>query len=997
MQWLEPQFWLAAEQPAYLILLAVLPLLIAFSYRSLAGLGPVRRGFALGLRCVVVVLLVFALAGFNTVHQIDDQTAVFVLDTSASVSHDLQRRGFDFARRATQAMRRGKDRAALVSFSGAAIVQQLAGDGLHIDRFGPAPRPYETNIAAGIRFATAILPPDSARRLVVLSDGNSNAGDAMVEADQLRAAGIPVDVVPLTFTHEHEVVFERLAAPVTARLEETINLSAILRSTRPVRGLIRVYHNDALLDLGPGESTFAFPAELDAGPNRLTIPIPLRESGMHRFRAVFEPTATSDDTITQNNEAQAFTIVGGRPRVLIIGDITDERRPEERDSARMLADALRREGIESQVRSLGEISIDGPTLTTYPCVILNNISAFTLSSEGQAALASYVRDLGGGLIVLGGDQAFSMGGYVRTPLEGVLPVETARDKLNILSLSMVIVLDRSGSMEGEKLDLAKSAAAGAVQLLSRLDRIGVVAFDSRPEWVVPLSACERKAAIQSRIHRIGGGGGTDMYPALEQAVSALQASDTSLRHVILLTDGRSAPGDFDGLAQRMVHAGITLSAIAVGSDADRDLLDRIASTTGGRMYVTDSARPLPQIFARETVLASRSGMFERQFMPVLRPTLDSPIVSGFQASDFPPLEGHVITAGKPLAQVPIVRVTDDGADPILAHWQVGLGRSVAFTSGMWARWGTEWVSWPGFPKLWAQAVRWASRPANSADFDARVAIDGSRATLTLEAAPELSAERVGIRFDGQVVDPAFHVRALRLRQTGPSRYECVFPLGEFGNYVVRVAFSAGQGTASRSGVVQAALSYSYSAEWSDVQSDDVLLTEVARRTEGRVLNLQHADAVYEPWSIRPVQSRRPLWEDFVRLALILFLLDVAVRRLAVTPLEAARRLRGFIAELAGVAAAPSADTLTSLRGARDRARDVHEVASPEAGAGIPPETGGSSEALGGPASPPSDHVAEPAAPTSKRPAKPNVATETPGYAERLRRAKRRARGEQDRS
>lgn len=984
--------FLRFESPHYLALLALIPLFLALSLRSLAGLGRVRGGLAVGLRCAVVALLVLALAGLQAVDQTDDQTVAFVLDASSSVPREAQRRGFEFVRDACQSMRAGKDRVAYIVFAGAPSVEQPSGPALAVDRVGSAPRPDGTDIAAGLRIATAILPPDTARRLVLLSDGNENAGDAVLEAQQLRASATPVDVVPLTYVREHEVVFERLSGPGTARVDETITLNALLRTTQRVRGSVRVYQNDELVQFG---SRAAQPVQLEDGPNRLSIPVPLREPGVHRFRAVFEPDRATDDGIVQNNEAHAFTVVGGRERVLIVADTENAERPDERESALLLAAALEREGIPTVVQPLGATPLDSPLLMAYSCVVLNNVSAIRLGPDEQAALAAYVRDLGGGLVVLGGDQAFSVGGYFGTPLEAVLPVETDRRKLVTLSLAMVIVLDRSGSMAGEKLDLAKGAATGAVRLLSRLDKLGVVVFDSASEWAIPLGPCENRAVVESRLAQVGVGGGTDMYPALEQAAVALQSSNANLRHVILLTDGQSAPGDFEGIAQRFASASITLSAIAVGSDADRNLLHRLADRTGGRMYVTESAKPLPQIFARETMLAGRSGLFEKAFAPVQQTALPSPVVGGFEQADWPRLAGHVITAAKPLAQVPLVRAADGHADPILAHWHVGLGRTVAFTSGMWPRWGADWVAWPGFSKLWSQVIRWASRSANSIAFDARISVDGDRATVTLEAAPEVNTSSGAVRLEGRVLDPSLQSHALTLDQTGPNRFEGSFVLREHGNYIVRVAFASGLGTKAVSGLVQAGISHSYSQEWRDLRSNEARLVEIARCTHGRVLNPQHPAAVFEPWSIRPVQSRRLLWEDLVRTALLLFVADVAVRRLALSPRRAWTGMRGFVADLAGKSAAPSAETFAALQDARARIREQSKskedsaIDGPSASELCRSSDVDVSHGIddGRPfdaASP--GHVPRPTA------APPDDPTD---YLKRLRRAKRRARGEQE--
>lgn len=984
-----PVYWLGWEQPEYLVLLGMLPLLVWLSRRTLAALGPVRGLLALGARSTVIVLLTLALAGMQHVASTDNQAAVFLLDTSASLNAKRQQRGFEFIQSAARGMRADKDRAGLVCFNGVPLIEQVPRPTLAAERFTAGPRNNATNIAAAIRLATAILPPDAARRIVLISDGNENIDDVLLEAERMRAPGVPLDVAPIRYRHTREVVVERVLAPAASPRDETINLSVLLRSTHATNGTLQLFHNDALLpdpwSTGAGGSSLT----LEEGANRFTTPIRLNAPGLHRFRAVFQPAAPEDDGLSKNNTAEAFTIVGGPQRALILRNPARQSEPEDLS---LLVGPLQSAGISCDVREVGDVALDAPTLMPYACVILDNISAITLPAPQQASLSSYVRDLGGGLIALGGDQAFCMGGYAHTPLEEVLPVETDRSKLTILSLGMVIVLDRSGSMAGEKLDLAKAAAIGAIRLMSAHDSIGVVAFDSTPEWVLSLAPALNKNQLISKVFQIGIGGGTDMYPGLQLSFDKLHSCSANLRHVILLTDGQSAPGDFDGLARKMREAGITLSAIAVGDDADQELLGRLATTTDGRLYVTDSAQPLPQIFARETVLASLSGMYERTFTPKANALLSASIMAGLDPSDLPPLHGYVITAAKPLAQVPIVRETPDGTDPILAHWQVGLGRTVAFTSGMWSRWGQDWARWPGFSKLWSQAVRWASRSTRSGDFDVQFGVLDGRAVVALEAGSELYSHCANLRMIVRLVDPALKATTLPLRQCGPGRYEASFPLDEEGDYVVQGAYSAGAGENAVSGVALGGLSHTRSAEWRDLHSNDGLLHELARRTGGRVLNLEHPEAVFEASSVKPVRTRLPLWEALVQLALAMFVVDVAIRRIAISPRLAASALRQQIAELSGRNTPASVAALATLRRARDRVRESH-VLKPEANDRVPIRRIGEPDAPLRDADPPA--AAPPSVRSSDASDSMQSEAESPPFAERLKHVKRRARKEQD--
>ena len=986
------------EQPGYLVVLVVLPLIALLSVRSLAGLGAFRRPLAIALRCAFFGVLVFALAAPEWVRPTDDQTVIFAVDASDSVPAERQLAAHDFLTAASKSMRPGQDRVAVVQFGGRAAVEQLPHESIVAELTGDARDPYQTDISAALRLGLALSPPDSAKRLVLLSDGNENRGVAAHEADALAALGIPIDVVPLRYAHDAEILVEQLIAPARAKLDEAVNLQLIVRSLTATTARLRFYRDGRLVDLDPKSSAASIPIELSEGPNRFAIPVELNKPGVHRFRAEVLPDDPTTDGIAVNNEGQAFTIVGEAERVVIVTGLGDDE--AEADSTEILADAIRAGGIECSIMPLAELSDDPASLTDTAAVILSNVSAFALGDARQAMLASYVRDQGGGLIAVGGDEAFSVGGYAHTPLEEIMPVETARSKLKMLSLAMVVVVDRSGSMCGEKITLACQAAVGAVELLSRADRIGVIAFNSGAETIVPLQSAEHRFAITNRILNIGAGGGTDMYPALEGAYEMLRDVDTNIRHIIVLTDGQSASGNFEGLARKCAEQKITISTIAVGPDADRGLLARIAELSEGRMYLAQNAQPLPQIFARETILASRSGVFERPFTPRLQAGGDWRILSGLGAIGIPRLRGHVVTAAKPLAQTPLVRVHAEGRDPILAYWQVGLGRTVACTTGLWSKWGPDWVQWPGFSKLWTQAVRYAARPGNPGDLEVATSVKDGEAHVSISAEHLPLTAQASLAMEGTVIRPGPEAVPLRLERVATGRFEGVFPVDVPGTYLLRMPFQYGGGENLTSGVAQAGIVRSYSPEYRTLQHNEGTLIELAQRTGGRVLRLDHPEVVFEPQSIRPVDVRRPFWEMLIRLALVVFLLDVAVRRIALTPADVIRRIRQFIHELAGMRPeAASVATLGTLRAAKadNRAEEQSRAAAPPRAAqdldlqafsdAGHADADALTQALNNP-----DQDKPVAAPPQK---KPSSAPDGEDYAARLLRAKRRANRKAD--
>ncbi|MBX3394894.1 MAG: VWA domain-containing protein [Phycisphaerae bacterium] len=906
---------LALIYPAYLLLLAALvPTVVLMSRRSLAGLGRGRRFAAVVARSLLVTLLILILCGAQRVKVVDDRVVLFMLDKSKSIPNDQQAMAFQFVKESAAAMRPGKDRMAVLAFDGRTSIEQLPTDGVRIDGISPGIDPNETDIAAAMRMAAALVPGDQSARIVVLSDGNETIGSAEHEAQTLAALKLPVDIVPLEYEHTNEVVLERLDAPASARINETISLGLVFRARQFVSGRVRIRHGDQELNDDTGKP--GFPVTLQPGVNRMTLPVKISSEGIHRFSAVIEPDDLASDVIAQNNRGEAFTRVGGKDRVLIIGNDDSDEKGTEFRSMQVIAEALAAQAIEADVTDAKHTRLNSATLFPYAAVILSNVSAVDIGDDGPEALASYARDLGGGLIVLGGDQSFSVGGYFNTALEDVLPVETNRRKLVTLNLGLILVIDRSGSMAGTKLVLAKQAAAASAKLLSSSDRIGVIAFDTMYDWAVPLRLCNNKQAILNHIQTIGIGGGTSMYPAMCAAINALANSPVSLKHIILLTDGQSLPGDFDGAAADAITKNITISTIAIGADCDFALLSGIAKTANGRSYRAVDGNPLPRIFARETIIAGRSSLQEKRFVPTVRPSLDDLYLKAMVSEGLPPLDGYVVTIPKPSASVLLTSRTDQGEDPILAHWQVGLGRTLAFTSGMWPKWGSEWIKWPAFSQFWSQIVRWASRSFGRQDAMVWTRVEGRKAAISVELEERNEMDSMPAALTAQVVDPNFKVTPVLLKPVGPGRYEAEFETSAAGSYIVNV-FQQGRELSS---LVRAGVTVAYSPEFAEVRSNTGLLRSVAETTGGRVLSTDDPKKTFDVSAFTEFRTPRPIERELFIATIALLIFDVAVRRIAIRREAVAEWFAARFGRTRVIAAEAQQLTMSALRDARGRAR-----------------------------------------------------------------------------
>jgi Ca-activated chloride channel family protein len=497
------------------------------------------------------------------------------------------------------------------------------------------------------------------------------------------------------------------------------------------------------------------------------------------------------------------------------------------------------------------------------------VPATSLSLRQMEVARTYVQDLGGGLIMLGGDQSFGLGGYYKTVLEEILPVRSDFEKEKEKpSLAMVLVIDKSGSMGGEKIAMAKEAAKSAVELLGANDKVGVIAFEGETYWVSEVHPCSDKSFVLDRISSIEAGGGTSMYPAMEEAYEALHKTVAKLKHVIILTDGISEPGDFEGISQTMAGARMTVSTVGMGEGADRELLEQIARIGGGRNYFVEDPFTIPQIFAKETVAASKSAINEQPFLPqVVRP---SSALAEIDFASAPFLLGYVVT--RPKATSEIILATESG-DPLLTWWRYGLGMCVAFTSDAKSRWAAEWISWPGFGKFWAQVARHAMRKSEAKGVVMQVDYKNRHALVSLDSID--AAGRFVNQADTEltVIDPQFGNRKLEMTQTAPGRYVAEFDTPYPGSYHLEFAQKL-QGNVlyhqSRG------LAVGYPDELRLKPTNTELLQSIARETGGRFD--PKPEAIFAATD-RAAQRATPLWPYLVAAAALLFVLDVALRRI----------------------------------------------------------------------------------------------------------------------
>ncbi|MBN1812090.1 MAG: VWA domain-containing protein [Anaerolineae bacterium] len=971
---------MAFTQPLFLLLLIILPYFVYLGWPK-GRYGRGRAWAALVLRCLIVLFAILSLAGVQSVHGGDELAVVFLVDVSDSVSEAEQEQALAFVEETVAALR-SDDRAALVLFGADALVERPMMAGVdELGEIASIPRTYQTDLEGAIRLGMALFPAGAARRMVILSDGLPTLGEAEQAVHLARSQGIRVDVLPLSPPLAGggeggvEAWLSSLTAPDRLHQGEEFTLVVTARATDDVDAVLTVLAGDEVVaqravHLNPGDNTFAVP--LTAG-----------EPGFAPFRAYLAPAG---DVYAQNNALSAFSLVEGPPRVLLVlppegGDL---------EGGQLLA-ALRAAGLEVTETTTGALPSDPAILAEYASIVLVNTPAKDFSPRALAALQSYVRDLGGGLVAVGGPNAYGVGGWYSTPLEETLPVDmTIHDTERFPPMAIVVVIDKSGSMSAQeggvqKIRLAGEAAARVAELISDLDEITVIAFDDRPADVIgPLPGSQRDEVIDDVIRLQAGGGGIYVREGLQTALRYLEDSDKTVRHIILLADGSDSEhqeGVRDLVEERIAGQGITLSSVAIGAGQDLRFLEDIAELGGGRYYFTDRAASLPVIFAEETQLAMRSYIVEEPFYPAL--TAVSPILTGIDA--VPQLAGYVATTPKPAGRVIL---TTHQNDPLLAAWQYGLGRAVAWTSDATGRWAQQWVTWDEFSRFWAQVVRWTIVERAEVPVDLTVTMEGEVAYVTVDAQDEDGAFVNGLDAGVSIVGPDGNPVQVDLAQTAPGRYEGTFTPQAEGAYVMRLtATSPPEGGGLEGGEVVLALTtgwvMGYSPEYAALEGDPTYLAGLAEAGGGAVLT-EPAEAIAH--NIRGVGVRRDLWPYLLALAALLLPFDVGVRRLALGRRDFVRMWEWVLARLPGrrpTAEAPSPVGRLFQAKARTEARRLE--AQRPAGEATPPR-------VAPPAS--AERPAIPAEPPSRPAALASPAAEGETLAGRLLR-KRRGREEED--
>ena len=854
-------------RPEALALLLLLPVILLSALIFGSGKRSFRRN-AIAWRLAVAGLLVVGLAEPMLASSTGAGGVVFAIDRSASVdvaAQDAAERWLNDALAAAP----GDRRAAIVSFGAQPLLTTPPGAARNVAEANTSDAkidPAFTDISAGLALARA-LPLGGGQRVVLISDGAENLGSALTEAAQAATDGTPIDVVPVPGVQEADLRVEGLSGPTSAWKGEPISLVAGIETGQGGPATVEI-----VVD---GEVKSTEPVTLTQGLNSREFTLDDLAPGFHAISVRVQGDASANRS--QDDDAMPLgVVVRDRPHLLLIS-------PEGNDAG-IMRDILVRGGADVTVSTPEDVPVRISELGAWDGFVLDNVPAPALTYDQVTGLREATRTLGRGMIVIGGTASYGPGAYAGTPLEDALPVTVkVTDGRERQRVALLLIIDKSGSMGYDpsngrgKIEMAKEAARLAAGALAPGDQIGVIAFNDRQEWLVPFSTIEGSgslAEINRRIDTLEPDGGTEILPALSVGLDAIRNADADARHIVLLSDGKARTGtreSYQRLLDDVLADRTTLSTIALGEDADTDLLNFLADEAGGRYHFAARDEDIPVLTLQEARSAGSQSVIRGNFRPIQ--TAPSPILAGIDPTTMPELAGYDFAEAKPDAQVVL---TSDREDPVLAKWQYGLGRVVAWTADDGSDLAAPWASWNDNDAFWAGMVRWALPDPERRPLTVSSARSGEDVVLTVSATgaaqdlPENLPTFATVRTASGAT-----VASQALTPSGPGEYTLRLPAPAAGAYALEVRQERPDGAISE----LASVTVPPSPERLPDPAARARLQSIAQRTGGRLLSLDDPAAV---WSAAPPagsesREHRAVWYVPVSLALLLFILEIATR------------------------------------------------------------------------------------------------------------------------
>jgi Ca-activated chloride channel homolog len=834
--------------PSALWLLALVPLVWLSGRFSRTNFNRRQNALQVIVRSAVLAALAIALA--RPVVEVGSSrvSVVYVVDVSYSVSSRSVTEAAAKIAELNNALR--PDHSRIVAFGrharvvadGNALAQLVAAQtDTEVDRSA-------SDLDAALAAARAELAPGHVPRLVLFSDGRPTTGDVAAAVTQLSSAGIPVHVFPMAPRDLGDTWVEALHLPARLAPGGLIAATVDVGSQKATNAVIEIRNGDKVI--GTKAATLA------PGTTPVPVDISVDEAGAVTLEA---SVTAAGDPLADNNKLTQAAWVAPRPKVLYV-----EGTPA---SAKYLTAALEQSGFDVAMRPAAGLPASTQELAAFDVVVLSDIARSALPDAKVAALATWVEQYGGGLLVAGGEAVFGEDGYRESPLERLLPVTFERK--DEPEVALIMVLDKSWSMAGTNIEMLRISAQAAVDVMKDEHTLGIVLFNDSLEWALtPRQVGPNRDMIKKTIAGIEPSGHTLIFPAVEQAYLALQKVKARAKHVLLLSDGRSYPDDYETLINKMVAEKMTVSSVAMGAAADRELLANIAKWGKGRNYASDDPKDVPQIFVKEAKDITTPGFDEKLLNPVVK---HAGFLDGIDFKTAPKLRGRTATVLKDTA-LELVQTQEE--DPLLAYWPIGAGRAAVFASDVKDRWATDWLRWRGYGPFFSAVVRELAGQrfaGYSMDMDVSPARGVSRTVKVHVDAREFDGQPKSLLRPRVRVEAGGAPRDLVARQVGPGRYEADLTVdagATISASLIDAAVAPDAGL-SRRFVPDSGAEYRFRAP------DNALLSSLAASTGGKVG--PDAEALRRSGTDSRA-ARRAMWPGLVLFSLVGWAVDLLLRR-----------------------------------------------------------------------------------------------------------------------
>lgn len=901
------------------VILILVLLLMALEWILYVRQTRSRSRFYLGVRIAGAAMVLLALFGVAVNRRDKVNTTIFLVDISNSNAENLHAME-QWLDEALQKMP-AKNQYGIVTFGKDSLVEQFLTGEDHFSRIMSLPDKTATNFESAISRALAMIPTDGAGRVVVLTDGRETKGEIAGTASALMSRQIELLAYVYEVNQGQDAYVEHVELPGYLHPGDAYSMTVTVESN---------YETDARIQILTGTMpTEEYEVHLNRGANQFRFRQKVTGENVESFQV---RVVAPGDTCEENNGYHAYSVVESSPKVLLVSG--------RKEDGRAFESLLDSAGCSYQKTSAVNAPSTLKEMLEFKSILLENVYLSDLPEGFLENIETYVKDYGCGLVCLGGEDSYALGGYRESVLETVLPVDMELRGVNENpATAMIMVIDHSGSMGmntgngATNLDLAITAAETAVDQMRSTDYVGVISFDDTYSWVVePVQALDKKS-VKAQIETIAEGGGTTIQPALRAALEGAKGCDVSIRHVILLTDGQGESRNYQDIISSYTDSGVTLSAVAVGEDSDARLLERLADGCGGRYYYSDTASDIPKIFAQEVFLSGDTYLQNGEFGLVVSGGHE--ITRGLFEDGWPTIYGYVSATPKGASRV---LIASEKEDPILTVMQYGLGHTVAWNTDVTNRWTAMYAGENDYVQLWKRIIDYSAGAGTIGEDSVDVMTAGGYTDVVYRALDYGEQTKV----EAVYTDPEGATRTVPLQASAPGYFEAKLDTDMTGVYNLSVRRVDGGEIVN---AVTTAAAVQYSDEYKFDVSEAAFTSFVERY--GRMLEPEE-----NFWKQKKggAKERYELTQLLILLAVLWFVMDIALRRFCFLPQDtkwyrmwmAGRRMRPVRRENRG----PSGDTVREACGSEGASADAGDSAMEENSAGGHASFAGGSSAGG---------------------------------------------------